>query len=245
MPIHDWTRVDAGLFHDFHQGWTVALQNALNAGILPSDYFSLVEKRIQGPIPNLVPLKLASDPLGKYSGNSGVAVATAPPRTRLIRRKEAEIYAGKANLVTVRHRHGDVVAVIEIVSPGNKGSRAEFRSFVEKTTDLLRHGIHLLVIDLFPPGPRDPQGIHKAIWDEFGDEDSSLPSDKRLTLAAYDAGPDFVADVDTIAVGDAIPDMSLFLRPGVYVPCPLGPTYESTWAAFPTALKGLLEARPI
>jgi hypothetical protein len=37
MPVHDWTRVDAGLFHDFHQGWTVALRNALNAGMLPSD----------------------------------------------------------------------------------------------------------------------------------------------------------------------------------------------------------------
>jgi hypothetical protein len=21
MPIHDWTRVDAGIFHDFHQSW--------------------------------------------------------------------------------------------------------------------------------------------------------------------------------------------------------------------------------
>jgi hypothetical protein len=35
MPIHDWTRVDAGLFHDFHQSWTVALCNALNSGVLP------------------------------------------------------------------------------------------------------------------------------------------------------------------------------------------------------------------
>jgi len=32
---------------------------------------------------------------------------------------------------------------------------------------LIRQGIHLLVIDLFPPGQRDPQGLHKAIWDEF------------------------------------------------------------------------------
>ena len=21
MPIHDWTRVDAGIFHAFHHGW--------------------------------------------------------------------------------------------------------------------------------------------------------------------------------------------------------------------------------
>ena len=51
MPIHDWTRVDAGLFHDFHQSWAVALRNSLNAGTLPSDYFALVEQNIRGPVP--------------------------------------------------------------------------------------------------------------------------------------------------------------------------------------------------
>ena len=32
MPIHDWSRVDAGLFHHFHQAWTIEISNALNAG---------------------------------------------------------------------------------------------------------------------------------------------------------------------------------------------------------------------
>ena len=49
--------------------------------------------------------------------------------------------------------------------------------------------IHLLVIDLFPPSKRDPQGIYKAIWDQFVEEDLELPADRRLTLAACDAGP--------------------------------------------------------
>ena len=35
MPVHDWTRVAAGTFHDFHQAWIVALSHALNAGLLP------------------------------------------------------------------------------------------------------------------------------------------------------------------------------------------------------------------
>ena len=47
-------------------------------------------------------------------------------------------------------------------------------------------GIHLLVIDLFPPSKRDPQGIHKAIWDDLVEEDFQLPADERLTIAAYD-----------------------------------------------------------
>jgi hypothetical protein len=241
MPIHDWTRVDAGLFHHFHQAWTIALSNALNAGVLPPDYFALVDQRIQGPIPDVLALKLSSQPEKPGEGAAGSAALTAPRPTRLVRRTEAEIYAGRANRITVRHRHGDVVAVIEIVSPGNKGSRSEFRSFIEKSADLIRQGIHLLVVDLFPPGKRDPQGVHKALWDEFVEEDLELPPGKPLTLASYDAGPEHVAHVEFVGVGDVLPDMPLFLKPQLCVSAPLEATYQTTWRSFPAALKGLLE----
>jgi hypothetical protein len=244
MPVHDWTRVDAGLFHNFHQGWTVTLCNALNAGRLPSDYFALVEQRIRGPIPDVLTLNLSGLTDEASNGTAALTVATAPPRTRLIRRNEVDSYVAKANRITVRHRHGDVVAVIEIVSPGNKASKVEFRALVRKSTALIRQGIHLLIIDLFPPGKRDPQGIHKAVWDQFEDEDLVLPPDKPLTLASYDAGPPRVAYVEFIAVGDVLPEMPLFLEPECYVPAPLEATYQTTWSAFPAPLKRLLETPP-
>jgi hypothetical protein len=62
----------------------------------------------------------------------------------LTQRAEVASYLSKASRITVRHRHGDVVAVIEIISPGNKASRAEFRTLVEKSADLIRQGVHLL-----------------------------------------------------------------------------------------------------
>ncbi len=241
MPVHDWKRVDAGLFHNFHQTWAVQLSNALNAGVLPSDYFSLVEQNVRGPIPDVLALKLASsydENAGPASG--GVAVATLPPKAKLVRRSEADLYAEKANRVTVRHRHGEVVAVIEIVAPGNKGSKAEFKAFIEKASSLLRQRVHLLLIDLFPPTPRDPQGIHKTLWDEFEEEDFELPADKPLTLAAYDAGPPQTAYVDYVGVGDALPDMPIFLRPETYVNAPLEATYQAAWDHFPAPLKKLL-----
>ena len=87
--------------------------------------------------------------------------------------------------MAIRHRLGDLVAVIEVVSPGNKSSRAAIRSFVDKAVAFLRQGVHLLIIDLFPPTPRDPQGMHPLIWDEIVEEPFELPADKPLTLAAY------------------------------------------------------------
>lgn len=212
MPIHDWTRVDAGLFHTFHQRWISALSDTLNTGGLPAGYFALAEQSIKGPLPDFLTLKLAPGPAEPSKGMVGLAIATAPPRTGLIKQTEADLYADKANRITVRHRHGYVVAVIEIVSPGNKGSRADFRGFV-KLADLIRQGIHLLVVDLFPPSKRDPGGIHKAIWDEFQEEDYEPPSDKPLTLACHAAGAIRTAYVEPVGVGDVLSDRPLFLEP--------------------------------
>jgi hypothetical protein len=212
MPIHDWTRVRANLFHDFHQCWTVALCNALNAGALPHGYFALIEEKPGGWEPNPVPFS------------------------------EATCYARKANRVTVRnHPAEEAIAIIEVVSPGNKDSPHAVRAFARQAVEFLQVGINLLLVDLFPPGPHDPHGMHKVIWDYLDDEPFELPPDKPLTLASYVAGTETEAYVEPVAVGEALPDMPIFLTPDRYVPCPLEATYRATWDAFPAVLKGPLE----
>jgi Protein of unknown function (DUF4058) len=161
-----------------------------------------------------------------------------------VTRTEADGYARKANRITIRHPDGEVVAILEIVSPGNKDSRHAVRAFGRKAVEFLRAGVHLLIVDLFPPGRRDPQGIHKVIWDRLHDEPFTLPSDKRLTLAAYAAGTETVAYVEPVAVGDSLPDMPIFLTADRYVPCPLEATYQTAWEQFPPALREPLEAPP-
>ena len=242
MPMHNWTRVIAGTFHHFHLNWIATLGTALNTGGLPPDYFALAEQTAGGPIPDVVTLRLKPRAGKKSKGTGGVAVATAPPQARIVRQVESDVCARKANRLTIRDPRGTIVAVIEIVSPGNKDSRAALRAFVEKAADFIQQGIHLLIVDPFPPTRRDPQGIHKAIWDEIHEEPFEPPPDKPLTLAAYSAGVPKTAYVEPIAVGDALPDMPLFLEPEVYVPTPLEATYQSAWAVFPEALKGPLES---
>jgi hypothetical protein len=138
-------------------------------------------------------------------------------------------------------RHGVLVAIIEIVSPGNKSSTNALRAFVRKAADLIWQGIHLLVVDLFPPSARDPQGIHKAIWDEIAAQPFTLPADKPLTVAAYRAAPTKTAYVEPIAVGDPLPAPPIFLTEDEYIPAPLEETYAASWAAFPGDFKELLE----
>ncbi len=150
-------------------------------------------------------------------------------------------YVAKANSITIRHRLGRVVAVIEIVSPGNKDSQHALRSFVEKAHNLLSDGVNLLVVDLFPPSRRDPQGIHKAIWDTIRDEAFELPPDKPLTVAAYRAGLIQWAYVDPVAVGDPLPNLPIFLDQQSYVPSHLEITYEATWSKCPEPVREIVE----
>ncbi len=132
------------------------------------------------------------------------------------------------------------MAVIELISPGNKDSRHALRTFVEKAVDLLYDNINLLVIDPFPPGPRDPQGIHKAIWDEVTDEPFELPDHRMLTLASYQTAPIKTAFVEPFSVGQNIPDMPLFLHNDFYVNVPLEATYMDTWNVLPQLLRDLV-----
>jgi Protein of unknown function (DUF4058) len=232
------------LFHDFHQSWTVYFRNALNAGILPKDHFALIEQRTRGPVPDVLTLKLALDSEELTDGSNTLAVATVPPRTRWTRKSDVDTYAAKANRITIRHRHGDVVAIVEIVSPGNKSSRVAIQTFVRKSMSFLDQGVHLLVIDPFPTGKRLGKGIHRTLWDHYLDEGFDLPADKPLILAAYDAGPPFAAYVEAVAVGEVLPEMPLFLQPESYVLALLEETYQETWKVFPAQLNKRLLTRP-
>jgi hypothetical protein len=243
LPIHDWTRVDAGLFHDFHQDWTIELRRSLNAGRLPPGFVALADQQVGAAIPDVLTLNRGPTERGGSETARGIAIAAAPPKARFVVESEADSYARRANRIVIRHRHGEVVAVIEIVSPGNKSSRAAVRAFVRKAADLIWQGIHLLVVDLFPISERDPQGIHKAIWDEVEDAPFELPADKPLTVAAYRASPTRTAFVEPIAVGDVLPELPIFLTDYEYVPAPLEDTYMGSWTAYPAAFKALLESQ--
>ncbi len=239
MPIHDWTRVDAGTFHFFHQRWISSLCDSLNTGGLPDGFFAMAEQIIGGPVPDVVALQASSPRISPPRPNRVIPIAT-PPKARFVQEAEMDRYASKADRIVVKHARGQVIALIEIVSPGNKGSWHALRSFVEKMAALMDQGIHLLVVDLFPPSVRDPQGIHKAIWDEITDEPFELPADKKLTTVAYSAGAVKKAYVEPVAVGDVLPDMPLFLEPGLHVPVALEATYQATWNVFPEELRELL-----
>ncbi|HEX8200074.1 MAG TPA: DUF4058 family protein [Isosphaeraceae bacterium] len=244
MPIHDWTRVNAGIFHDFHHEWISTIKRVLNSGALPPDYYALAEQIMGGLGPDVLTLENVRLQPGESSGNGpaaadasvhgGLALATEPPKVRFTATAEPQHYARKRNRIAIRHSSDDrAVAIVEIVSPGNKASRHALRSFVEKALERLDAGIHLLILDLFPPGPRDPQGIHGALWSEYTGDEFHLPPDRPLTLVSYSAGELKQAFIEPVAAGEILPEMPLFLEPRLYVPVPLDAPYRAAFDAVP------------
>ena len=183
-----------------------------------------------------------SPPSGEQpKGGGGLAVAEAAPK---VRRKLTAATADRTRrrTVAVRHVTGHrLVAVVEIVSPANKDRAAHVEELAGKIEEMLRRGVHVLLVDLFAPGAHDLRGIHGAVWEHFDDECAEMPTNEPFTLASYvgDRRPD--AYLEHLAVGAALPDMPLFLHPERYVNVPLEATYQAAFRGTPSIWRNALE----
>lgn len=205
---------------------------------MPEAYYALPGQVAAGFGPDVLTLQDESGSVPERSGDGRlggrVTALRTRPQTRFTAESDAEFYRRKKSSIVVRHVRGDrIVAMIEIISPGNKSSRHAFRALVEKACELLEHRIQLLVVDPFPPGSRDPGGVRAAIWEQVEDVPFQPPADQPLTLVAYECDLTTRAYIEAVAVGQPLPDMTLFLKPDGCVMVPLEATYETAFSVLP------------
>lgn len=247
MPVHDWTRVNAGTFHCFRTIWIGELTKSLNKGLLPPEYYAFAEQVVTGMQPDVITLQKPIRPLRPEDAPGSVAIAEAPPRVRLsIRpdpRRKPRRSTSLRRHITIRHTSGHrVVALIEIASPGNKDRKAHVRELTEKIVRSLDAGIHVLLLDLLPPGPFDPAGLHGTVWAQFDRTPFEPPADAPLMLASYAwEGEEPQAFLEPTAVGQRLIDMPLFLTAQHYIYVPLEPTYVSAYEGMPAFWREVLE----
>lgn len=149
MPVHDWTRVSAGTFHDFHNAWITELRNAFNGGLLPSGFYAQGEQ-YAGQIPaEVLTLPAGRDPAAPAGGGIVVLEVVPPQVSRRVAASEAAHLRAAGRTLVIRHASGHgVVALLEIFSPANKDRSSSVSDFTDKAVSALRQGIHLLVVDL-------------------------------------------------------------------------------------------------
>lgn len=240
MPLHDWTKATPGMFPDFHSSWLTDLKRSLNAGRLPAGFYAMAEQRTGIYGPDVLTLTANPRPVMPHPA-SGNGIAVAEPRTA--RRIESRALPTTGRALTIRHSSGHrVVAVIEVVSPANKDRPEHVGDFAGKVAGLVRNGIHVLVVDILPPGLHDPAGMHAAIWMELDTEpDTASPPPKQpFTFAGYRAADKPVAYLDYAGIGESLPDVPLFLDGDLFVSVPLESTYMTNYGELPDPFKAAL-----
>jgi hypothetical protein len=247
MPVHDWTGVEAGTFHSFHNAWITHLMGKLNGGLLPDGYYALTEPFSAGPIPDVLTLHFpepgpSPNPTPR---EGGIALVETPPRvTRKLVADPKAVYRARRRTLTIRHTSGHrIVAFLEIISPGNKDRTTSVEQFVNKVDSALMQSVHVMVVDLFPPGRFDPRGIHGAIWARYSTEEDGAPPERPLTLSSYRAAVPVEAYIEHLAFGDPLPEMPLFLDLDTYINVPLESTYQAAFQDMPAYWRAVLEGR--
>jgi hypothetical protein len=250
MALHDWSRVDAGTFHNFHLLWTADLCNRLNAGLLPESCYAMAEQHTGPYSPDAIALRTRSAD-GTSQGDvteldlhGTTAVATTAPRVKFVAELEDVGYSARRRTIVIRHASGNrILALLEILSPGNKSSEYSFEQFIDKVATFLMQGYHVLVVDLHRSGNFDPTGVHGALWRELGGKPYEPPDGKTRTLGSYTGWPQITAYVEPLAIGDPLVTMPLFIEQTHYVNVPLAESYDQVFAALPKQVREMLTSR--
>lgn len=254
MPLHDWSNVESGVFHAFHTAWIVEIRNALNTAILPSSYYALTEEHTGFYVADVLTLHVPptiEEPSRLNAGeerSGGIALAEAPPMISAHEKIEMEI-AEMQRFLSIRHLSSHrVVALLEIVSPGNKSNLARYESFVHKTVDAIRRRLNVLLVDVHETGRCYQDGINASIRNMLAPHATPIIDKPRhSTLASYSPDPPRVVDIylEHVAPDMPLPDMPIFLKPDRYVNVPLESTYLEAWKGMPKFWRNVVLGKPV
>ncbi|NLX96756.1 MAG: hypothetical protein GXY83_11315 [Rhodopirellula sp.] len=92
------------------------------------------------------------------------------------------------------------------------------------------------------PTSKNVPGRAKLIWNEITDDSFELPSGRARALVSYETSDERAATIEPVAVGDALPDMPLFLSNRLHIPASLESTGQARWAVTPQALREAVES---
>ena len=246
MPLHDWSRLDAGAYHGFHGRWIAALTDVLNNGLLPPAFFADGEQIVldeeQRRQPDVITLR---DQLIDFDPPEGGGTATAVATENFVETQVslAEDLPQPRHLVVRRSQDFEVVALLEIISLANRDRPKSVEQFVDKVQEALEAGVHVVTLDLLAHGRHDPHGLHGAVLDRIAPgEPYAFPGGTARTIASYASDRlDARILVAHPKIGGALPDTPLFLTPKYAVAVPLEQTYLQAWRGTPFPYRNSLE----
>ncbi len=233
MPLHDWT--DLADWETVHTYWITELGRWLKPR-LPAGYRASL-----GTVPVLVVVpapvhpdvsvrrqeqpSLPSPSNGLPSQTPGDLSEPAPDV------EVALALLDPARAVYVR-RGGNLVAVIELISPRNKDRPETRRSTTDRFLGYLTQGIHLLFVDVHPRslGFSFAEDLAGAVQLPVNPCPAPCAGSYCVSGPAPEGGLYLAAWQRPLVVGTALPILSLHLTREVFVPVDLEQTYGNAAA---------------
>ena len=225
-PLHP-----ARHWESFHARWANSIADALNETLLPDEYFAEIQVHIGSRVEvDVATLHDAGQPaLTTEEQHGPVAVALArpwaPPRAAFAM---PAIFPDSAEVLVFHELGGpNLVAAVELVSPGNKDRAGERRGFAAKCITYLQQGVGLIVIDIVTERRAN---LHNELVDLMALGAQFHVANEGLYAIAY--RPIRRTDVERIDVwtaelflGGTLPLLPLALNRGICVPLDLERTY--------------------
>ena len=254
MPLHDWTRVDAGIFHAFHVAWIPEIQKVLNGGLLPEGYYALAEQHAGRAIADVLTLHASSADPGASAGAPAVAPGDGRSRPGRCASPDAAPAHGRTGGAgppplpghpprqrPPPHRpHRDRLA-------GEQGPLAvTSRTSSTRPPPPWTSACICCWWTCSRPAPTISRGCTAPSSSELeaSDEPYDVPADEPATLASYAAGPAVEIYVEHVAVGAPLPEMPLFLRPRPLHQRAAGADLPGRLRRMPAFWRGVLERGP-
>lgn len=163
-------------------------------------------------------------------GEGGVAVATwAPPTPTIAVETDVPDYDEYSVRIYDAERGRQLVAVIELLSPGNKDRPEKRNAFVGKCAALMQKGVAVSIVDVVTTRQFN---LYAELLQFLGQGDPTLgeplphlyavsckwrPQGKRMLLQTWS---------HPLAIGEPMPTLPLWLTGTLAVPLDLEPSYE-------------------
>lgn len=217
-------------WESFHSSWATRIADALTERWLPPNYIA-EENSHFGPS---VEIDVATFEQGEAKattlGNGGVATlrtkAWSPPSTD---GAFPAVFPDTFEIRVLSTEAGPkLVAAIELISPGNKDRPTERRAFAVKCASYLHEGISVIIVDIVTSRRAN---LHNELMElmEAGDL-LMLPAEQNLYAVAYQPlrrgkQDEIQTWKRTLALGQPLPTLPLYLRADLAVPVDFEATY--------------------
>jgi hypothetical protein len=218
-------------WENFHGGWGFLLAGQLNTRPLPYGFLAEGNVHIGVTVaPDVAAFEEDAD--ARTGGGPNGAVATdvwAPPQAPLVVPVDFSGLETFEIRVYDQDRARTLVAVVELVSPGNKDRPENRRAFLDKCAAYLREGVSLIIVDIVTARRHN---FHASLMELFNGGEAAVravTSDLyAVTYRVRVAGTrtQLEAWPTALALGAPLPTMPLWLTESLAVPLDLEAAYS-------------------